>query len=115
MIQANNDTVKAFNFVTRAKEKFAGNDLKVRRDIFMGLGLHLKLQNKTVLFDSPKYIMTLKKMKEEAPVIAERVAPEKEVVMKPQMEQKFASIPAVLRGQELRLAYEIMQLLSSIT
>src|SRR3989344_1380996 len=105
MIQANNDTVKAFNFVTRAKEKFAGNDLKVRRDIFMGLGLHLKLQNKTVLFDSPKYIMTLKKMKEEAPVIAERVAPEKEVVMKPQMEQKFASIPAVLRGQELRRTF----------
>jgi DNA invertase Pin-like site-specific DNA recombinase len=98
MIQANNNTERAFNFVARARERFALPDIKVKRDIFMGLGLHLKLKDEKVLFDSPKYIQTLEVMKKAAPIIAERVAPEKEAELRAQFEEKYASIPTVLRG-----------------
>jgi Zn finger protein HypA/HybF involved in hydrogenase expression len=100
MLQANEDSVKAFNFATRARIRFANGDAKTKRDIFMGLGLNLTLQNRTVDFDSPKYILTLKRMKEEAPIIAERVEPEKELELKPKMEEMFASIPSLCRHLE---------------
>ncbi len=98
MLQANEDTVKAFTFAARAKERFATDDLKIKRDIFMGLGSHLTLKDRIVDIDSPKYILTLKEMKEDAPIIGEAVAPEKELAMKAQFEEKYASIPTVLRG-----------------
>ncbi|MCL4354237.1 recombinase family protein [Patescibacteria group bacterium] len=98
MIQAGKDINKGFNFVTKAMERFATGDPKVKRDIFMGLGLHLTLKDKTVDFDSPKYIIKIAEMKKEAPIIAERVAPEKELAVKAQFEEKYASIPNMLRG-----------------
>ncbi|OGH54026.1 MAG: hypothetical protein A3G15_01530 [Candidatus Levybacteria bacterium RIFCSPLOWO2_12_FULL_40_10] len=103
MIQSNNDTASAFNFVARARARFALPDIKVKRDIFMGLGLHLTLMDKKVIFDSPKYIGTIARMRKESPVIAERVAPEKEAELRAQFEEKYASIPTVLRSKESHL------------
>jgi DNA invertase Pin-like site-specific DNA recombinase len=98
MIQASNDTARGFNFVTRAKKRFALPDIKIKRDIFMGLGLHLTLKDKIVAFDSPEYIIKIAEMKKAAPIIAERVAPEKELAVKAQFEEKYAAIPNMLRG-----------------
>jgi len=64
----------------------------------MGLGLHLTLKDKIVAFDSPEYIIKVAEMKKAAPIIAERVAPEKELAVKAQFEEKYASIPTMLRG-----------------
>lgn len=102
--QAHNDTVKAVTFATRAQERYTTGDHKVKRDIFMGLGSHLRLLDKQVLLDSPKYIFILKKMKADAPIIAERVAPELESVMATIMEALYASIISLLRGRESRPA-----------
>jgi len=114
MIQASKDTARGFNFVARARERFATPDIKIKRDIFMGLGLHLTLKDKIVEFDSPKYLIKIAEMKKEAQIIAERVAPDKELAMKAQFEEKYASIPTVLRGQELRLTCEIMSLTCTV-
>jgi len=103
MLQSNNDTARLFTFVARAKARFALPDTKVKRDIFMGLGLHLTLADGIVGYDSPKYIKTLEVMRKEAPIIAERVAPEKEVELRAQFEEKYASIPTVLRSKESHL------------
>ncbi len=103
MLQVHDDTVKAVTFATRAQERFAAGDHTVKRDIFMGLGSHLRLFDKQVLLDSPKYLFILKKMKQDAPVIAERVAPELESVMATKMEALYASIPSLLRSQESHL------------
>lgn len=111
MIQANDQTEKAFTFAARAQERFnTTKDLKVKRDIFMGLGLNLKLHDRKVLFDAPKYILEIEKMKNEAPIIAERVEPKKEPVNMALLGEKFSSIPTVLRGLELRQVCEIMSL-----
>lgn len=98
MLEANSDTVKAFNFATRAKERFATGDLKTKRDIFMGLGSHLKLLNKIVHMDSPEYLFTFKKMKEEVPSIAEKVAPSLQSVTAKKMEALWASNSILLRS-----------------
>ena len=104
MLQANEEAVKAFTFVARAKERFATDDLKIKRDVFLGLGSHLTLQNKTVGVIAPKYMYTIKKMKEAEPIIAERVAPDNQPEYTHQMETYFASNPTLLRGRESRPA-----------
>ena len=105
MIQANDQTEKAFTFATRAQERFNNaTDLKVKRDIFMGLGLNLKLHNEKVLFDAPKYIIEIEKMKKEAPIVADRIEPKKEPVNMALLEENYSSIPAVLRSRELNPA-----------
>jgi len=104
LIRANDQTEKAFTFATRAKERFANGDIKIKRDIFMGLGSHLTLKDKIVGFDAPEYIYTLKKMKEAEPIIAERVAPENQPEYTHQMETYFASSSTLLRGRESRPA-----------
>jgi len=109
MVQANDQTEKAFTFASRARERFnTTNDLKVKRDIFMGLGLNLTLHDGKVLFDAPKYLLEIEKMKEDAPIIAKEVEPEKYANNMALLEENYASIPAVLRSQELNLACEIM-------
>ncbi|MBI3290447.1 recombinase family protein [Candidatus Microgenomates bacterium] len=104
MIQANDQTEKAFTFAARARARFATGDNKIKRDIFMGFGLHLTLQDKTVRFDAPKYINTIKEMMESEPIIADRVAPRKEPDFTHEMENYYASIPTLLRGRESRPA-----------
>jgi len=76
----------------------------------MGLGLHLTLHDRKVQFDAPKYLIKLNEMKSVAPIIAKRVEPKKEPENVALLEESFASIPAVLRGQESRLAWKIMSL-----
>ena len=98
MIQANEQTEKAFTFASRARERFAGDDLKVKRDIFMGLGLHLTLHDRKVQFDAPKYLIEIKEMRNEAPLIAKWVEPKKEPENQALLEESFASIPVVLWG-----------------
>lgn len=100
MIQANNNTVKAITFVTRAREKFATGDAKTKRDIFVGLGLHLTLRGKKVLFDAPRYFETIEKMKRDVPIIAETVASGKETVDITKTDEFVSSIPTLLRGRE---------------
>ena len=109
MIQANDQTEKAFTFASRAQERFNNtDDLKVKRDIFMGLGLNLTLHDGKVLFDAPKYIIEIEKMKKEAPIIAKGVEPKKEPVEMALLEEKYSLIPAMLRSRELNPACEIM-------
>lgn len=116
MIKANDQTDKAFTFAERALERFSTtDDLKVKRDIFMGLGLHLTLQDGIVRFDAPEYITEIKKMKKEAPIIGKRVAPEENAESTALTEQNFSSIPTLLRGWELNPACEIMSLTCSRT
>lgn len=115
MIQANDQTEKAFTFASRAKERFAGDDLKVKRDIFMGLGLHLTLHDRKVQFDSPKYLFKIKEMRKVTPIIAKRVEPKKEPENQTLLEEKFSSIPYLLRSWELNPVCKIMSLTCSRT
>ena len=116
MIQVNDQTERAFTFASRAQERFnTTNDLKVKRDIFMGLGLNLTLHGGKVQFDAPKYIIEIERMKKEAPIIADRVEPKKEPINMALLEKNYSSIPAVLRGWELNPACEIMSLACSRT
>lgn len=104
MIQANNDTVRAVTFCTRARERFATDDPKVKRDIFVGLGLHLTLRGKKVDFDAPLYFEKIEEMKSRVPIIGSRVAPNEKPVDITKMEAFSASIPTLLRGRESRPA-----------
>jgi|GEM_PF-4514219 len=81
----------------------------------MGLGLNLELKDRKVQFDAPKYLIEIRKMKKEAPIIAKQVEPKKEPMNKALLEEKFSSIPTVLRGWELNPAWEIMSLPCSRT
>lgn len=98
MLQANDQTEKGFTFAARARERFTGKNLKIKRDIFMGLGLNLTLHEGKVLFDAPKYLIKIKEMKKDAPIIADRVEPKKEPVNMALLEENYSSIPAVLRS-----------------
>jgi site-specific DNA recombinase len=116
MIKANDQTEKAFTFAERAIEKFnTTDDLKVKRDIFMGLGLHLTLQEGNVRFDGPEYLTEIKKMKKEAPIIGKRVAPTKSAEITALTDESFSSIPTLLRSRELNPAWKIMSLPCSRT
>lgn len=98
MMQATNEAVKAFTFAAKARERFATGDLKTKREIFMTLGSRLTLLDKTVHFDSPSYMFTFKKMKEEAPIIIDRIAPNLQSQETTKMEEIYSSIHTVLRG-----------------
>lgn len=109
MLQANDQTEKAFTFATRAQERFNNTtDLKVKRDIFMGLGLNLTLHDRNVQFNAPKYILEIEKMKKEAPIIARMVEPSNNTEIMALSEDSFSSIPTVLRGWELNPVCKIM-------
>ncbi len=115
MIQANDQTEKAFTFASRAQERFnTTKDLKVKRDIFMGLGLNLTLHEGKVQFDGPKYITEIEKMKKVAPIIAKRVEPRKEAQNTAFLGEKRFLIPSVLRGWELRPTCKIMSLACTV-
>lgn len=100
MLQSNRDMNEAFDFAVRAKERFAHGDPKTKRDIFEGLGSHLKLFDKKIEYDRPKYMFVLKNMKKAEPTIAEKVAPEVQSVRAKEMEALWASNPILLRGRE---------------
>jgi hypothetical protein len=108
MIQANDQTEKAFTFASRAKERFAGDDLKVKRNIFMGLGLHLTLHDRKVQFDAPKYLIKIKEIKKEFPIVARMVEPSNNTEIMALSEDSFSSIPSLLRGWELNPVCKIM-------
>jgi len=113
--EADEKTKKAITFAIRAQQEFIKGDSKKKRDIFMGLGLHPTLQEKIVQFNSPKYLFTLGKIKKDIYDGGGWVAPTNQVDLASQMGDYFSSIPTVLRGQELRLAYEIMLSVSQVT
>ncbi len=96
--EADEKTKKAVTFAIRAQQEFKKGDSKKKRDIFMGLGLHPKLQERIVRFDSPKYLFTLEQIKKEIDNGLERVAPRNQVDLASQMGACFSSIPTVLRG-----------------
>jgi DNA invertase Pin-like site-specific DNA recombinase len=100
MIQGNKDIAEKYDFAARAREKFASGDHKTKRDIFEGLGSHLRLLDKEVHCDSPKYMFVIKKMKKAEPSIAEKVAPELQSVRAKEMEALWASNPVLLRSRE---------------
>ncbi len=96
--EANEKTIDTISFATLAQYKFRKGNKKIRRDFFMGLGLHPKLQDKRLSFDSPKYIEPLAEIKKAIDDELNRVAPNKEIVTVGQMKQIYSSIPSVLRG-----------------
>jgi len=100
MIQSNKDIAEKFDFATTARKRFATGDPKTRRDIFEGLGSHLKLLNKEVYCDSPEYMFVIKKMKKAEPTIAEIVAPNLQSVRAKEMEALWASNSVLLRSRE---------------
>lgn len=113
--KANEDTIKAVTFAARARERFINGDPKIKRDIFLGLGLHLKLQGKKVQFDTPEYLKTIKQMKTDAPERGNWVAPNNQLVPAIKMEPSSSSIPVWLRGQESHLIRKIMSLPCNFT
>lgn len=108
MLQAMDDAVKAFNFAVYAQEKYNDGDTKTKRDIFRGLGLNFWLKDRKVLFDCPAYLNIIQNIKKSAPIVAKRVEPEISPQYRADLESQYAAIPAVLRGKELNLVWEIM-------
>lgn len=100
MVQAAEDINEAFNFATQACERFSNGDSKVKRRMLMDLGSHLILTDGTLHLDSPPYLFTLKKMKQEAPVIGEMFAPDVGMDRIRKTEALYASVPTLLRGWE---------------
>ncbi len=98
MIQSNRNMVENFNFAARARERFFTGDLKTKREIFEGLGSHLKILNKEVCCDYPEYMFVIKRMKKAEPNIAARVAPDKQSLLTKEMEASWASNPVLLRS-----------------
>ncbi len=109
--EADQKTIKAISFAIRAKQRFEERIPKVQRDIFMGLGSHPILQQRTVIFDSPKYLFALEKMKKEIDEEIKRIAPNNQIDLASQMPALCSSIPTVLRGRELNPTCKIMHLL----
>jgi site-specific DNA recombinase len=96
--EADKKTKKAITFAIRAQQRFAKRDPKIQRDIFMGLGSHPKLQERTVSFDSPKYLFELEEMKKDIDEALIRVAPSNQIDLSIQTGAFFSSIPTMLRG-----------------
>lgn len=96
--EADEKTKKAVTFAIRAQQSFAKGDPKIKRDIFMGLGLHPKLQERTVSFDSPKYLFELEEMKKDIDEALIGVAPDNQVDLSIQTGAFLSSIPNMLRG-----------------
>ncbi|MCX6793718.1 MAG: recombinase family protein [Candidatus Gottesmanbacteria bacterium] len=103
MLQAADEINEKFNFAAHARERFAEPDLAVKREILSKLGSHLKLQDKTLRIESPLPFMVIKKMKSEAPILQELLAPDKQSLPITKTDAMFASVPSLLRGQEARL------------
>lgn len=97
-------------FAIEAYRKFVKGDSKVKRDIFMGLGLHPTVEEEMLSFDSPKYLFEIEKIKRDIDESGVMVAPINQLDLVGQMRPKFESILTVLRGWELRPACEIMHL-----
>jgi len=112
--EANEKTAKAVTFAILAQRRFTKGDPAVKRDIFMGLGLHPTLEEKIVRFNSPKYLFALEKIKKDIDNGVDGVAPLKKIDSTGQMGDYFNSIPTVLRGRELRPTCEIMSLTCTV-
>ncbi len=102
MIQSNEEIAKAFTFAATARLRFSNGDTKTKRDIFSGLGLHLKLIDKKVRYDSLDYMVIIKRMKKEVSSIGKIVAPSLQSVPTKKMEALWASNSILLRSRELR-------------
>lgn len=100
MIQAAEDINEAFSFATKARERFANGDNKIKRKMLIDLGSHLRLIDTTLHLDSPPYLFTLKKMKQEVPMIGEMFAPDMGSDRIRKTEALWASDPSLLRGWE---------------
>jgi hypothetical protein len=96
--EADEKTGKAITFAIRAQREFRKGDSKKKREIFMGLGSHPKLQERIVSFDSPKYLFELEEMKKDIDEAFLRVAPSNQLDLAIQSGAFFSSIPTVLRG-----------------
>lgn len=96
--EADEKTEKAITFAIRAQREFRKGDSKKKREIFMGLGSHPKLQERIVSFDSPKYLFELEEMKKDIDEALIRVAPSNQVDLSIQTGAFFSSIPTMLRG-----------------
>jgi len=103
MLEVADEVNEKFTFAARARKQFEEGDLKVKREILSKLGSHLILEDKTLRIDNPLPFMTIKKMKIEAPILQELLAPNKQSVPTTKTDALFASIPALLRGQESHL------------
>lgn len=115
MVQANNETVRVITFATTARERFATGDRQIKRDIFMGLGLHLTLRGKKVCFDAPLYFETIEKMKSEVPIIRKMVASGNQSLDITKTDEFVSSIPALLRGRRSHPDRQIMSLTCNCT
>jgi len=103
MIEAAEETNEKFTFAARSRKRYEDGDIKVKREILSQLGSHLILENKTLRIESPLPFMVIKKMKKEAPILQELLAPNKQSLPITKTDALFASIPALLRGQESHL------------
>ena len=103
MFQVAEEINEKFTFAAQARKRFTTGDLQTKRQILEQLGSHLTLQDKILRIDSPISFLTIKKMKKESPVITEMLAPNKQSLPITKTDALFASIPALLRGQESHL------------
>ncbi len=100
MIEAIDEINRQFDFAACSRRRFAEGDIKTRREILTNLGSHLILLDKKLHLESPLPFLTIKKMKSDAPILQDLLAPGVESDRIRKMDAEFASIPSLLRGWE---------------
>lgn len=98
MIQAAQEMSDMFDFACKAREKFNTDDLSVKRDMLYKLGSNLILENKLLRLDAPEYFISLKAMKDKAPIIGKPFEPNEKGYTKAQLEHLYSTNPAVSMG-----------------
>jgi site-specific DNA recombinase len=94
---------KAFNFACYARHWFMNGDDSTRKEILIGIGSNLVINNKTVLVDLEKTLHYLKDAKNEVPEISPMFEPEKEGYTTAQLEAFYSQNPSLLPRQDSNL------------
>ena len=89
---------KAFNFACYARHWFLNGDVTTRKEILIGIGSNLVINNKTVLVELEKTLHYLKDVKDEVPEISPMFEPEKEGYTTAQLEAFYSKNPTLLPG-----------------
>jgi hypothetical protein len=97
---------EVFTFAATARKRFEIGDNSTRRQILTNLGSHFTLLDGKLRIDNPLPFLTIKKMKNEAPILGDMFAPDKQGDTATKKDALFASFPALLRGlEEIRTYY----------
>lgn len=94
---------KAFNFACYARYWFLNGDPETRKEILIGIGSNLVINNKFVLVDLEKPIKYIKEAKDEVPEISPMFEPEKNGYTTAQLENFYSHNPILLPREDSNL------------